>query len=257
MSTQFIDFKLVKERASIHQVAQMLQLQMRPKGEQLRAPCPACKSGGDRAIVITPARNIYYCFSEKKGGDQIALAAHVLGISAREAAERIASHYGTDILPTPPKAEPTTPTPPQTGLKPLDYLLPAHESCVFLGIQEDAARALGIGFAPRGTMRGRVCVPIHSPDGTLLAYCGIAPDEKTQPKFLYPSNFDPTGTIWNIHRISEGDLFVCKDILQAILAYQSGLENVVAYLTESLKPVQLEQLAAVMDARHCESVELV
>jgi hypothetical protein len=257
MSTTYIDFAALKQRISIHQVAQMLQLQMRQKGEQLRSPCPACKAGGERAIVITPAKNIYYCFSQKKGGDQIALAAHVLGISPREAAERIQAHYGTDILPVPPKAEPAVAAAPQAGLKALDYLLPSHEACVFLGIEETAATALGIGYAPRGTMRGRVCVPIHSPDGTLLAYCGIASDEKTQPKFLYPSNFDPNSTIWNLHRIGEGDLFVCKDILQAILAYQSGLENVVAYLTESLKPVQLEQLAAAMDARHCESAELV
>jgi hypothetical protein len=38
--------------------------------------CPACKSDS-RGIVITPAKNLFYCFSAKEGGDQIALAAHV------------------------------------------------------------------------------------------------------------------------------------------------------------------------------------
>jgi hypothetical protein len=47
----FVDFKKVKETVSIEQTAVLLGLQTKPAGSQLRAACPACKEGGDRAIA--------------------------------------------------------------------------------------------------------------------------------------------------------------------------------------------------------------
>src|SRR5437879_5879828 len=93
--TGYIDFAELKQRFSISQVVQMLGLTMRKSGAQLRSQCPACK-GTDRALAVTTERGSYYCFDERKGGDQIALCAHVLGISARQAAEHIAKHFGLD-----------------------------------------------------------------------------------------------------------------------------------------------------------------
>jgi DNA primase len=68
----FIDFAEVKARCSIEQAAKLLDLKTIEERSQLRAPCPVY-SGGQRAIVITPAKNLFHCFPSKARGDQIAL----------------------------------------------------------------------------------------------------------------------------------------------------------------------------------------
>ena len=79
----------LKETVSIQQAAALVELKLTKNGDAFRSPCPACNSGGERAIVITPAKAAYYCFAQKKGGDCISLVAHVKGIGQREAAEWI------------------------------------------------------------------------------------------------------------------------------------------------------------------------
>jgi hypothetical protein len=60
----FVDFADVKARCSIEQAAKLLGLQCTEERAQLRALCPACGNGGPRAIVITPAKNLFHCFFE-------------------------------------------------------------------------------------------------------------------------------------------------------------------------------------------------
>jgi CHC2 zinc finger len=81
----FIDFAEKKARCSIEQAAKLLDLKTTEERSQLRAPCPVC-GGGPRAIVITPAKNLFHCFPSKAGGDQIALVSHVKGVSQKDAA---------------------------------------------------------------------------------------------------------------------------------------------------------------------------
>src|SRR5438552_1980199 len=91
----FVDFAKLKQDVSIEQVVQMLALQMKQTGDQWRGPCPTCKSGGDRALAINTTKQSFYCFGQKKGGDLIALTAHIKDISQRDAGLLIASHFGT------------------------------------------------------------------------------------------------------------------------------------------------------------------
>ena len=73
------------------------------------------------------------------------------------------------------------------------------------------------------------------------------------PSLIFPNGFDPRGAIFNAHRTVEGDLFLVRDPLQALTAYENGIENVVAFLTENVTALQLEQLATLMDERKCET----
>ena len=91
----FIDFAELKTRVSIEQAAQMLGLTLTPHGSQYRSPCPVCKTGGDRALIITPAKGLFYCFAKKIGGDAIALTAHIRGTSVKEAADELSRAFGT------------------------------------------------------------------------------------------------------------------------------------------------------------------
>ena len=94
-----IDFTELKQRVSIEQAADMLGLKPTKSGGQRRGTCPICKSGGDRAFVITPAKGLYYCFGTcSKGGDAITMTANVRGCSLREAAEFLAGKTGGSHL---------------------------------------------------------------------------------------------------------------------------------------------------------------
>ena len=253
-----IDFIELKQRVSIEQAADMLGLKLAKSGAQRRGTCPICKTGGDRAFVITPAKGLYYCFGTcGKGGDAITMAANVRGCSLREAAEFLAGKSGG----SPPSAradnscndspQPRT----EQGFRPLDYLQAAHEAVKALGVSPETAGHFGAGFAPKGIMRGRFAIPLHDPAGTLLAYAGRAVKNES-PLLLFPNGFDPRTTIFNAHRIIEGDLFLVRDPLQVLTAYESGIENVVAFLTENVTALQLEQFAALMDERKCENLEV-
>lgn len=89
-----VDFAALKERVRIEEVLPGLGLSMKQTGAQWRGPCPACQSGGPRALVVTPAKSAFYCFGGRTGGDVIALAAHVRGLSMKAAAEDLARMTG-------------------------------------------------------------------------------------------------------------------------------------------------------------------
>jgi hypothetical protein len=253
-----IDFAEVKQQVSIERAAEMLGIKLKRSGPQMRGPCPICNEGGDRAFAVTPAKGLYYCFGKcGKGGDAITLAARVRNCSLREAAEFLAGKGG--ISTTPSKADGSrndSPQPPQEkGLRPLDYLQASHEAVQALGVSAETCAHFGAGYAPKGIMRGRLAIPIHDHGGALLAYCGRAVKEES-PTLIFPNGFDPRGAIFNAHRVVEGDLFLVRDPLQALTAHQGGMDNVVSFLTETVTAQQLEQLAALMDDRKCEHLEM-
>lgn len=177
----FIDFDLVKKAVSIEETAKMLGLAIKPSnGHQYRGACPACKTGGDRAIVITPSKSAFYCFSEKKGGDQIALAAHVLGCSVKDAAQELANRAGlTNTVPSTRKSTVSTVPESETGQEgtktfaPLSYLESAHPAVEAIGFDTGFAAKHGIGYAGKGILRGTVAIPFRDEQGNLLGYIGI------------------------------------------------------------------------------------
>jgi DNA primase len=95
MPDTFIDYQKLKRELPIEKVAQWLELPLAKSGDQLRGPCPACNSGGPRALVITPAKAAHYCFSLKRGGDCIALVAHIRGTGQKDAALWLIERMGT------------------------------------------------------------------------------------------------------------------------------------------------------------------
>lgn len=178
----FIDFAELKSRVSIEQVVEMLQLRLSQKGEQLRGACPRCKEGGDRALVVTPEKGLAYCFAEKKGGDTIWLASHILDVSFKEAAIHIAEHFTVDKPVTVPEKSPRGE---ENVLQPLGHLYP--EPCVIRMFTKEEAEAVGIGYCKRGLMKDRIAFPLRLPDGTLVGYIGYDPTDgtlKVPPKGL-------------------------------------------------------------------------
>lgn len=173
----FVDFAELKAQVSIEEILPMLGIASAGNSAQWRGVCPACESGGDRALVVTPAKQAFYCFATKKGGDMIALVAHARGISMKDAALEIAEYCGT--VPVQESGYSNSNRPPESKtepkkLEPLNYLNPSHVTLEALGLSEDTCSHFGAGYAPKGILRGRLAIPIHDPSGELIAYCGRA-----------------------------------------------------------------------------------
>jgi hypothetical protein len=182
--SEFVDFAALKERIDIRELIPILGLTMKQAGVQYRGPCPVCK-GDPRALAINSEKNGFYCHARGKGGDSIALTAHVRGTSQREAALFLQDHLGAGEAPRSRASETA-----HNALQPLDYLETDHEVIELLGLSVAACEALGAGFAPKGVMTGRIVIPLRLPDGTLVGYFGIATKEDQVPLLKFPPNLE-------------------------------------------------------------------
>jgi len=261
MPATFIDFADLKKRVGIEQVLDMLGLQLRGDGAQLRGPCPIHKGTKDREFVVTPSKDLWFCFAGCGGGDIIKLVAKIKNIGQKEAAALIAQHFGT--VPAPPNGTvpssrnstvPGALSQEEKGvLRPLDYLQVDHELITIFGLSPETCREYGAGYAPKGIMRGRFAIPIHDQNGTRLAYCGHTLKNES-PRLIFPNGFNPHGVIFGAHRVEEGPLFLVKEPLDLLVAFENGVTNLVCFLAE-VTPQSLEMLASLMDERKCSGVE--
>ncbi len=172
----YVDFNELKQRFKTEKVAELLGLQLKQSGQALRGPCPACQSGGERAIVITPAKGVFFCFAAREGGDLIQLAAHIRKCDVKDAAAWLDG--GTVPSKKEDSREPSSPK----GNSSLAYLEHDHVAVEALGFTAADAKALGIGYAPKGILRGTVAVPVRLEDGTLAGYIGIT-EAKLPPRW--------------------------------------------------------------------------
>ena len=256
----FVDFAELKARVPIQDALKWLgiELKVSPNG-QLRGCCPIHDGGNPREFVVTPSKGLYFCFAGCGGGDIIKLVASYRKIGSKEAAAEIATHLGKGTVAAagnstvPGKG--TVPQNEKAGFNPLTYLEATHEAVQALGVSADTCSHFGAGYAPKGILRGRMALPIHSKEGLLLAYCGRTVKGES-PTLTFPTGYQPADVIFNAHRVVEGELYLVRDPLQVLTAHESGIENVVSFLTEAISAQQLEMLASLLDEKRCDSVVL-
>jgi hypothetical protein len=203
---KFIDFQALKQEIRIEQAMPLLGLKPSQFSDQMRSPCPACKSGGGRALVITASKGVFYCFASGLGGDVIALTSHIKGIGMKEAAAFLAEHFQKDQSPKPtsPVATVLSNSSPKkneagqpNGLNPLTYLQPEHPLVQALGISPETCRHFGAGYASRGIMRGKLAIPIHDINHRLLAYIGFPVTNSAADQLIFPRGFILANHVFN------------------------------------------------------------
>lgn len=78
----------------IEDVLDMLGIDLKKRGKQLRGHCPICGHQSPRAFTVTPDLNRFWCFGDcRGGGDVIELVSRVKQLSQYEAACYIAKNY--------------------------------------------------------------------------------------------------------------------------------------------------------------------
>lgn len=204
MTRKFIDFEAVESLASIEQLAQMLNLDAKRSGRQLRCACPV-HGGDERALAITPdvrsrrgSLGVFFCQSAKEGGDRIALVAHCMEIGQQDAAFFIQDQFGTGTdestvqhstvskeratVPPEQRREPTRPPQKDAAFDPAAFAAKLEYTAEVraLGFDEATAQAFGIGF-----YRGKVYLPVRYPTGEISGFIGYSDGQmKLPPKWL-------------------------------------------------------------------------
>lgn len=255
-----LDFQKLKETIPIIEVLGMLEIKhLTVRGDTLRGCCPLCRHEDPRAFIVTPAKNTWYCFKEKQGGDIIRLVARAKDLKDRDAAQLIHDHFnGTGKAAE--NAEPKHPRPEvstrrnSSGFDPLAYLQtldPDHDS---LGIDGGILRKFRGGYSSKGLNRGRLVLPIIGAEGEIKAFVGIALKGE-DPDLLYPKGYD-VPYYMGIEHITAGTLTVVHHPVDMLKAYEGGLENIIALL-RPITTSTLKCLWALMDDRKCTELEFV
>lgn len=233
----WVNFDEIKKAVSLEMVLHHYRVELRQVGAgTLRGKCPLPMHGPDHknrasftATLTKGVGGIWACQSTscikardgKKGGNALDFVATMEGCTIREAAVKLAEWFGVRS-----SAPPETTTaavkrvelPAQLaskekkqgaeeGNKPLTFTLQGiehkHPYLESKGVPEETARKFGIGYFPgRGSMEGRVVIPIYNGKGELIAYAGRAIDG-AEPRYKFPAGFHKSLELFNLHRAME------------------------------------------------------
>jgi len=265
-----IDFNEIKRAVSMEQVIAYLSIPgLKQKNtRQWKGSCPFCK-GTDCFVVTSDGgrdkTGAFNCFKCPAGGDQIELVSLMRGharkdpkgafAAAKELYERFLGGSGNDVK----NRSGRSPQPQRERRQGFDSeayaktLDPAHEVLAPLGIDSETYRAWKAGYASSGVNRGRLALPVISKDGAIIGYMGRTVKDES-PTLTFPNGLDPHEHIFGIDRATSGQLFLVRDPIDVLKAYEAGCENTVCFLTEEITGLQLECLAGLMDEHKCETL---
>lgn len=272
-STYRISFEEVKRSVSMEQVLGHLSISglKRRNARQRKGTCPFCK--GIDCFVVTAdggreKTGAFNCFKCPAGGDQIELVSLSRGnprkdpqgtlAAARElhekflaGSDRAARDNSRDASPQPNREKDRER---RSGFDPEAYartLDPAHEALAPLGIEVETLRQWNAGYASSGVNRGRLALPVTLKEGRVIGYMGRAVKDES-PTLTFPNGLAPQEHIFGVDRVGAGQLYLVRDPLEVLRAFEAGCENVICFLTEDITSLQLEVLAALMDERNCD-----
>ena len=260
----WVDFKDIKARVSIVQILEhygaLASLSKGGNGDRLSGACPIHGGTNKTHFRASVSKNCWNCFGTcQGGGNVIDFVAKKEAIGFREAALLIGEWFScdgndcfnqTDRVPESSMAEDA---PRSRGAdkgreallqdaendmpnKPLGFALQnldtAHPYLAERGLSEKAIAEFGLGYCQKGSMAGRVVIPIHNAEGQLVAYAGRWPGttrSEDTPKYKLPAGFRKAQELFNYHRAiaseEEMPLVVVEGFFDAIKAVPSWLRK--------------------------------
>lgn len=219
-----VDYPHVRQNANIVAVLAHYDVELKGDGEQRKGLCPFHEDSKP-SLNVNVTKNLFKCHSCGSGGNVIKLVqlldpgfanprraamriAELSGIGARPDVHEKPKPVETVAAETKPEGvtEPKT-TDVEDGEpynRPLTFILKlapvvegqdttANQFVEARGILYERLDELGIGISERGSMQGRLAIPIHNKDNELIAYCGrdvglLEGDD--EPKYKLPAKFN-------------------------------------------------------------------
>lgn len=257
---EWVDFKAIKQQVTMQLVLERYGIKLRRSGKELRGRCPIHRGKGIDAFHVSPEKNVFHCFSCQAKGNVLDFVAAMEQCTVREAGLKLQGWFAVPQMPV--RGSGKTASEPQLATKkvgeraeveataankPLGFVLkridPSHPYLASRGISRQTAETFGVGFFPgKGSMTGRVVIPIHNANGELVAYTGRAVDD-SEPKYKLPTGFKKALELFNLHRVTGEEVILVEGYFDCMKVYQAGFPNVVALMGSSLSEVQEALLA--------------
>ena len=273
MRNPWVDFNVVKQTVSMEMVLAAYGIQVRrvsPDYLRGRCPLPMHQSQkSSQSFIVNTGKNAWVCQSDsciaaragRIGGNILDFVAHMETCSIRDAARKLQDWFAircseplrqSGFSLRKPRSREGAPTPvprDSDGNQPLPFTLSGldifHPYIVQRGIAQETARTFGIGFYPgRGSMNGRIAIPIHSEKAALVAYVGRSLDS-SEPKYRFPTHFRKSLALFNLHRAAsaadDAEAVVVEGFFDCMKVHQAGYPCVVALMGSALS-VRQEKL---------------
>lgn len=252
----WVDFRAVKSAVTMEAVLAHYGVKnLKRVGDELRGRCPIHKSEAAGTFHANVVKNCFQCFAAKckKRGNVLDFVAAMEGCTIRDAAIKL--HTWFAVPNSGGAVGERSDTPPDTGkgetvnkplaftLKSIDHTHPYLES---RGVPPELAEQFGMGFfSGRGSMSGRIVIPIHNELGELVAYAGRAIDD-TEPRYKLPASFQKSAVLYNLHRVSgaeerKGSVVVVEGFFDCVKVTAAGF-TCVALMGSSMSGEQEELL---------------
>jgi DNA primase len=210
MEKQWADFKAVKAAVTMTLVLDHYGINwLRKKDDELRGRCPIHKGEGTDTFHVSLSKNAFHCFSCKARGNVIDLVAAMEQTTVRDAALKLQQWFAISGSAGAVKQKDTTAPAKSRGEqptqnKPLGFELKGvdveHPYLAQRGIDKQTAQTFGVGyFGGRGSMSGRIVIPIHNERGELVAYAGRSIDG-SEPRYKLPVGFKKSLELFSLHR---------------------------------------------------------
>jgi DNA primase len=263
--SKWIDFRAIRQNVTMESALHHYGVQLRrtdPNTLRGKCPLPSHSSKSFYSFIVDTGKNLWACHSDscaaardgRRGGNVLDFVTTMEKCSLREAALKVAGWFGVPAA-GPPSQPRTVSKEEQQPNPPLRFRLqgidPTHPYLANRGIAAETAAAFGIGFYSQpGTMTGRLVIPVHNPEGKLVAYAGRAIDN-SEPKYRFPKGFKKSLELFNLHRVSampRRNVIVVEGFFDCITLYQAGFQNVVALMGSTLTEPQEKLLVHHFDA---------
>ena len=278
----WINFKELRAKLSFEDILAQYGVKVNRRGEQHVGPCPLPLHSGTRESAAFSAnleKGIFQCFGCKAKGNVLEFAALMEkvdvsnGHELREVAVRLQGKYfpeGASVRTRTRDATPAAKPVEQSELSihvnaPLDFELKdldfGHEYLSSRGLAAETMRAFGAGFCARGSLAGRIAIPLNDATGKLVGYAGRIVDEgrvsAKVPRDWYPEKRERGGValefrkdriLYNAHQQKPTlkRLVVVEDFASVWWLSQNGLPEAVATMGADCSDDQAELITSLV-----------
>ena len=264
-------------------------------GDAYEGRCPIHKGSSDSQFKVSVSKNCWNCFGSecKGGGNVLDFVAKMESVDVNQAAHQLnewfnlgldqqtASQRNHEPRPGSPGAHNHRnhgkDAPPQATASPfyspneeehaeepgandplkfeLTNLNTDHPYIAERGLAPETASEFGLGYCAKGTMSGRIVIPIHNRDGALVGYAGRWPGKppEERPKYKLPAGFKKSAEVFNLHRALKEEsampLIVVEGFFDVMMLWQSGWTSAVSLMGSSLSATQEELLVSASDGK--------
>lgn len=284
LMTTWVNFKELGQKLDFEEVLQFYGVKIRRRGNQHVGFCPLPDHHGKKRSPSFSAnleRGVFHCFGCGAKGNILGFAALMEKADPKNGKElhEIAVKLQERFCPSQSgSSKPKSDTPPakanepaRSGETPVVVNAPlgfelkgidrTHPYLRSRGFSQATIDRFGLGYVSRGSLKGRIAIPLHDAEGILVGYGSRVVDDKTigewNPRYRFPSKrvrdgliheFRKSAFLYNGFRVRApvDDLIVVEGFASVWWLDQSGLPNAVAIMGSDCSEKQTELVVALV-----------